>query len=571
MLQPTQPQPPDTQDKHQYESAGWFHRFTTILPVFFALLLLSAVFYQGSMTVDGLTWPYDPDAFRDIAQAQIILNGDYPADYAYKGETLWYNPLTAFLIAGYSMVTGLPAYAADVALGPLINLAVPILFFVLVAVWFDTWTALAALVAFLFFIPLDRPTFASASYSPWLFAPHITQALFYATLLSFSMWIKNARWNLAVSTGLFLGLTFLGHTAPAVLAGCIMVLTVLAKILWRPDPDEREPSRSSIAKGFALILITAFIVSLPFTLSILFRYHLNVINEAASSWVYEEVAWENAASFFTGLIFLPTAIAILGGYALWINARNKSARLILTAWFLVAGAFFLNGYLAQAAGRYGAPWFQITPGYHYLLYLSALKHILFGVGVMYICRLLTPLFLRGIRGCSSHIAGWTQTAVGLCCLFMVWWAWDDYRGWRELKPLSLNVSASLSSKSNPYFWIRDHTSSEDIFLCEDTEALHMVTPAGVKVVALEQAFSHIYLDWQARDDIRQEMFWELEMGEMTEFYDMAAKHGVTHVLLGASSDITHQVNWDPHLNLEFESSLGRIYSIHPNEPVVQSP
>ena len=44
-------------------------------------------------TVGGLTWPYDGDHFRDIAQAQTALDGHPLADPFYLGEWVWYNPL----------------------------------------------------------------------------------------------------------------------------------------------------------------------------------------------------------------------------------------------------------------------------------------------------------------------------------------------------------------------------------------------------------------------------------------------------------------------------------------------
>src|SRR5262245_48579107 len=94
--------------------------------------------------VRGLTQPYDLDQFRDTASAQSIIDGRFPADPDYLGETLWYNPLTSAVIAGLSRVSGLTVSRAQVQVGPILNACVMLAFFAMAAVLTSPWVGLAA-------------------------------------------------------------------------------------------------------------------------------------------------------------------------------------------------------------------------------------------------------------------------------------------------------------------------------------------------------------------------------------------------------------------------------------------
>ena len=67
-------------------------RFGYIVPLGIATLFSAVALFHGLRATHGLRWPPDNDAYRDIALGQIILDGDYPADYLFDDEWLWYNP-----------------------------------------------------------------------------------------------------------------------------------------------------------------------------------------------------------------------------------------------------------------------------------------------------------------------------------------------------------------------------------------------------------------------------------------------------------------------------------------------
>lgn len=377
-------------------------RFAQLAPLAIAAFFLAVALYHGLRTTHDLDWHPGNDAYRDIALAQIILDGDYPADYLFEGEWLWYNPLTGALVAVGAWMGDIAPPQADVRLGPWVNLAVPIAFFVLVWYLADAWVALAALLSFLFFLPQDRPSYVSAGYSPWLLAPHLSQALFYATLLSWIAHLRSASWRSALIAGALLGLTFLGHTAPAVLLGCIMLVTTILAA----QREFRHGDRAVViarARRLGLALTVAFIVSLPFTISILFRYHLHVVNPKPTEWVWEGAALDNLSHILFGLLNLKCVVMALGLAAFLRSAAPRVFKEAVVCWLAVALGFLGYSFAAQWCARHGLTLPQINPGYHYVLYVIAAGHLLFGLGLVTLVETAIARLGRKVPMLAQHV------------------------------------------------------------------------------------------------------------------------------------------------------------------------
>lgn len=88
----------------------WRQRLVDLAAAALIALALSAAL----AVVSGLSWPYDGDHFRDIAQAQTALNGHLLSDPFYAGEWIWYNPLVAWVLALVSLATGAPVALSHV-------------------------------------------------------------------------------------------------------------------------------------------------------------------------------------------------------------------------------------------------------------------------------------------------------------------------------------------------------------------------------------------------------------------------------------------------------------------------
>jgi hypothetical protein len=202
-------------------------------------LLCGAALAQGLLTVSGLEWPGEPDLFRDIAQAQTFADGGWQADPFYRGETLWYNPLVPGMVAAAAKITGVAVHTLYVELGPPLNLLGPIGLAVLAATLFGSRAAAASLVAFLFLRHPRLPAWESATYSPWLLAGVFSQGLFYLTLALYVRIRSSARSAPFMLAGLCAGITFLGHTAPAVVLAAVIGVDTLLSLRRSGDVSSR--------------------------------------------------------------------------------------------------------------------------------------------------------------------------------------------------------------------------------------------------------------------------------------------------------------------------------------------
>lgn len=106
----------------------------------------------------ALSWPYDPDLFRDIAAAETMLSGDLLSDPLYRDESIWYNPLVPALVATTSVTTGIGVPKLYARAGVVFNLLVPVTFAALAWLFGGPWAAVAATALFVFGpLPSSKP------------------------------------------------------------------------------------------------------------------------------------------------------------------------------------------------------------------------------------------------------------------------------------------------------------------------------------------------------------------------------------------------------------------------------
>ena len=269
-----------------------------------ALGLAAVAFAQNRSVVHNLVWPGFDVQFRELASAQTLLDEGYGPDADYIHEHVWYNPMTAWIIAAATRLSGATAPTVVNRLGPYVNLAAPAALFLLTAVLFDGFAAVAAMAAFVFFVGTEFPFYYSASYSPWFAPESFGQAWLYLLLAALCRAFRPAAslvWS--VACGVLLGLTFLTHTAPALLGGAAIVsLGVLE--MRRVGGWRQSLTRVAVA------LAVAFMVSLPFDFEILWRYHLKIINQFPSQSP-SELLDLNELPLLARTIALPTIVAAI--------------------------------------------------------------------------------------------------------------------------------------------------------------------------------------------------------------------------------------------------------------------
>lgn len=528
-----------------------------------ALFFCAVALHHGLKATRGLDWHPGSDAYRDIALAQIILDGDYPADYLVPGAWLWYNPLTGALIAGVSRATGLAPPQANVRMAPWINLLPPLLFFALAWRVAGPGAALAALLSFLFFLPQERPSYVSASYSPWLLAPHLAQALFYGSLL---VWMRHLRRPLArtaLLAGLLLGLTFLGHTAPAVLLGCVMVLTSALA----------EADRARHLRLLALALAAAFVASLPFTVSILFRYRLQIENPTPTTWIWEGAALGRLPETLWGLLHWQTALMLAGAVTLWRSKAPRAVKQVLIAWPAVSGAFLAYSYVAQWAESHGITLRQMNPGYHYVLYLIAAGHLYTGLGIVGIARAsATALSNRAHIPDQDILHARLRQGILLAAITVLFAAhYRDFRVWHGFTRDRSVALRRLEQTDHfaPYQWIVANGRRNAIFLCNDRPGIYCVAPAGARMVSCDPFFWNLYVPWEPGAAAREQLWTALREGDADAFHDLAAAWGVTHILAEAEQRDWITEEGIPGLDRVFASENFTIHRVR--QPLAQLP
>jgi hypothetical protein len=514
-----------------------------------AAVLLAYVLWHGVRATAGVDWPYDIDQFRDVGTAQVLLDGQYPSDLNYPREKLWYNPLTGAILALASWVSHRPAHALDVRLGPYLNLLVPITFFWLCRRLFGKWAALLSLAVLLFHGPTSaggqHPTWGSPSYSPWLFAPNLSLSWFFLTLLCFCIALRvqerdkarlgsasslaMSRYRWFAATGFMLGVTFLGHTVPAVILG-IAALCVTAerclRVLRHAKGRNAVCQLQAIGIGVAVLILVAFVVSLPFSGPMLFHYHLKVQHSFGPvSWLWDYLRLENLGEVCRGLL-TPTSCVSLFGVACLLHSGPEKRPILY--WVVLSFSFLAYSFVHQYGIAHGHTlWNEFAPSYHFYLYLSASSACLFGFGCTRIGWLARAAWRRVARPrTAAALAGGAVLVVFLARTV------PSYAHWVELQP------REPFACRDTYAWVMRNTSPRDLFLrlpdaLDSVESMFLASTR--KLVVNSAFFSNPYVNYDRRKRLQDSLSDLVASGNQAAFCTMAREYAVRYVVVNAAS------------------------------------
>lgn len=479
--------------------------------------------------------------FRDIALAQTIEDGGWPADPYYAGEESWYPPLVPAMVALCAKTSGMAVPLVYTKGGAILDLLGPIALFVLVTRLFGSWAGLASVVSFMFLGPDDLPPWAAPTYSPWMFPATFMQALFYLGLAalfdvtnSASHEPPNGKLSLVfVGVGAMLGLLFLGHAAPAVLFGTCILVSLL---LIRPNASGVQRAASLGTLGL-LVLGSALLVASPFLRTILFHYHLKILNPVPNNWVWDEVIvgrWRTLAmSFLTAA----NGVALVGFIALLIRKNLRWQRILLFTWMGICCGLMGYGYLQQA---FTLPAF--IPQYHFLFYLRATFHVLFGFGLVVLVetalsaawKLLPMAHEESRAGAASWIV-----AVLVCAICAVWLLsrWPTYTGRTDFTDSRSQawVKTQRLQRNGVVEWLRANTPRDEVVLTGLDDGLFLVGPAGRRVVATSVAFSNPYMLWAPRQEEHSALSRAFRASDEEGFRRLAKRRGIHFVVLAMRS------------------------------------
>jgi hypothetical protein len=477
-----------------------------------AALVILAFLHARSLTRDLVRPAFDVQ-YREMAAAQTMLDGHPSADPAYRGESRWYNPMSGWILATFSRLTGASLPVLTARIGPFINLLAPLAFYLLAAAWQKPWAAVASLAAFLFLSALGMPFTDAATYSPWFAPENYGQGLFYLALLAAHRRVG------ALLEGVLLGLIFLVHTAPALIFG--MVLTAICGLEIR---DARRPG-PAIAR-LATILGIALVVAAPIAVIVVGRYHAHVVNPFPA--ISPNPIFGSLTGLVSKLVFSTPIVIALAAIAFRLAQRPSGFPRVLNAWILATAASFVWLAFDLAAARTGhalLPRLPV-PGFHFVCYAIALASMGFGMAL-------------------GAIAGWGATrlraskrplsegAIAIALLGLVLGAAAPRYLRRPDAVEQLDEARSLQSAfpAGLYAWARRSTAPDDVFLCTDAESLYVVSPAGRKVVATNRYFSNPFVDWAQRDADRNAMFDALGRSDGPAFARLASTYRVRFIVV----------------------------------------
>ena len=458
------------------------HLFDALAAAACVLALVAAL-----RTVHGLEWPYDGDHYRDVAQAQIARDGHPLSDPFYAGEWIWYNPLVPWLVAAGSAAFRMTPSAFHVRGGPWLNLLAPIGFYLLCRRLAGAPAAFAALVIFLFFNCRTDPALTSATYSSWLFVATFAQGLFFLTaLVMVDAGDRGGRQNYvrAAAIGFLAGLTFLAHTAPALILGAIAI------VLLRP-------------RSLAIAGIVALLVASPFVYSILVHYHLHVVNDAPMAWRWLPVTIGGFPSTLSS-----NAVLIGAGVAGAFILRQRA----VSAWLAVS-------LILMAAGMARDVWPSlpaIVPAFHFWRYAMAALTLLAGVTAWWVCQKASPRYATAVLVVAASVA--------------VGWYWPRYRS-----RFDFVYGEGIARQRDPHHsavtaFLHKSVPADAVVVGSRGASLEIIGPAGRHVVAVNPTWSNPYIDNAGRVRDRDAMLEALRTHNHERIRVLAGAYDVTHVV-----------------------------------------
>ncbi|MBN2736769.1 MAG: glycosyltransferase family 39 protein [Spirochaetales bacterium] len=236
------------------------YKWRFLIIIFFMTLLL----YIFNIYPDISNNPtISPDAYRDVAYAQNILNGNSIfSDPAIKGEFIWYPPLTPLIMAGLHKITGLHLFTLYTRSVLVINFFIPILLYLFVMLIFNHPIAFISSLLIPIMPWLSTHLFQLGM--PSIYAFTILLGIFSLTLFFEK---KGMKQKYFIIIGILIGFSLLCHS----LSGLILYASIMIYFLIQKIIQKKDISWVNIITIIAL----PFIMWSPYFLPNFFRAKLN--------------------------------------------------------------------------------------------------------------------------------------------------------------------------------------------------------------------------------------------------------------------------------------------------------
>ena len=474
----------------------------------------------------GLHLPPDPDLFRSAAIAQTLVDGAWIGDPFFAGEWNWYNPLVPAIVGVVHVLTGTPILEIFARGGVALNLFAPLAFWMLVRVLFGSGAAVGAVFAFLFLPPRFLAGWTTAGYWPWLFSGVFTQAVFYAGLLAVDSAGRSMLMSRWLAAGAALGIVFLGHTAPALIFGGVLVLAAV-RGAGRMPPEARDWRRRT--RRLAAALLIAAVVSLPLILSVVVRYRFAVQNNVLALYAFPETEPAHLLGFLGNHANAGGALALLGVALLAFDRGRRQRAWVVGYWGVVNGLFLLVHYGRDVLESVGVRLPQVVTAFHFVLYAEAIVTLLAGYAIWRIVEIsagLVPHLSRLTPAVVARVLLVAIVATSVGPALPERRAREDFDESRQraLQYQGRRVDQEVRE------WIRAATQPGDVFLASYRMSLYVVAPSGGKVVALDPVFANPYVDVATRERDQYRMEVGIHENDRGEYCAAAPLYRVQYVI-----------------------------------------
>ena len=484
-----------------------------------AVVLIVLAYRPALDALSGLSYPYDPDQFRDVGATQAFLDGKGLADPLFRGERVWYNPLLSWVLAGAALVSGGDVRATYMAAGPLINLLATAMLFTAISVLYGPLPALLTLTCFLFWPYHDEP-WVTPSLSPWMFPNKLGLSFFFATLVAYWHASRTPRIRSWMIAGSLLGCTFLAHSAPALILGASGLLAIFVPSAPRPPVRWR-------LKAFAALAGTATIVSLPYLWSIVVTYHIYIVNDAPTGWAWPDLDSDHIRDVLMRAESPSTIAVLIGVWVIVTRFRRDPAARLLVWWLLSAAVLFAYGWLQQKQHLV-----SFVPQYHYFLYINTASMVFIGVGVAAAIEYVAAAAGKVIRwrhASAAITAILASAAVGVFTAF-TYRQFLERADYNEYRRDAVAISRDLE-KSDVVGRILRSTSPDAVILATAQDSLWRVAPTGRYVVGLRPEFSNPFVLFEPREAAQDQMLAAFLARDWRTLNMLGRPYGVTHVLM----------------------------------------
>jgi len=410
-------------------------------------------------------------------------------------------------------------------------------FVIMVWALFGIEVSIAALLSFLFLASGNILGWGSATYSPWLYPVCFVQFLFYLNIIFLYKAFSTQRFIWFILLGLFTGLAFLGHVAPAII---IFLMTIIQfNSMFNAIRNRNQKIIKKYLFQSMILLVTLLVASSPILIVIYGRYKMHYLNRAPFEYVGSIFTVKSFGQLIKANINLALFVSLAGMYWFYKYFENRIIRNIVNSWLFVCLFMYVYSTLVPLVHKHLHISLPVTvPSFHYFFYLKALESVFFGIGMVWLLKPVVQWLSKRIPVNSKDNPAEDLSHPILVVLILIFSLvyypiYSNRSDFIYLRDLAIEREAD-KSKLEVYYYLKDHISPDKVILCELGQSMFPVSASGRKMVSTTFTFSNPFVDFEQREKDRNSMLSYLVTGLPESDKELFTKYQVSYVLLSDS-------------------------------------